>query len=46
MTELKFRKEDPVKIFVDNKTAIALAKHLIFHGRSKHIDTQISKFHL
>ncbi|XP_062205169.1 secreted RxLR effector protein 161-like [Phragmites australis] len=31
-----------VKLFVDNKSAVALMKNLVFHGRSKHIDT---KFH-
>ena len=31
-----------VKLFVDNKSAIALMKNPVFHGRSKHIDT---KFH-
>ncbi|XP_038896505.1 secreted RxLR effector protein 161-like [Benincasa hispida] len=36
--ELKFQMEDPMEIFVDNKSAIALAKNPVFHGRSKHID--------
>ncbi|XP_039115806.1 secreted RxLR effector protein 161-like [Dioscorea cayenensis subsp. rotundata] len=31
-----------VKLFVDNKSAMALMKNPVFHGRSKHIDT---KFH-
>ena len=31
-----------VKLFIDNKSAIALMKNPVFHGRSKHIDT---KFH-
>ena len=29
-------------VFMDNKSAIALGKNLVFHDRSKHIDT---KFH-
>lgn len=29
-----------VKLFVDNKLAIALMKNPVFHGRSKHIDTR------
>ncbi|XP_038887044.1 secreted RxLR effector protein 161-like [Benincasa hispida] len=37
--ELKFQMEGPMEIFVDNKSAIALAKNPVFHGRSKHIDT-------
>ena len=31
-----------VKLFIDNKSTIALMKNLVFHGRNKHIDT---KFH-
>ena len=38
--ELKFQMEGPMEIFVDNKSAIALAKNPVFHGRSKHIDTR------
>jgi hypothetical protein len=30
----------PVKLYVDNKSAIALMKNPLFHGRSKHIDTR------
>ncbi|KAG6528125.1 hypothetical protein ZIOFF_010274 [Zingiber officinale] len=30
----------PVTLFVDNKSTIALMKNLVFHGRSKHIDTR------
>ncbi|XP_020270504.1 uncharacterized protein LOC109845645 [Asparagus officinalis] len=30
----------PVTLFVDNKSAIALMKNPVFHGRSKHIDTR------
>ena len=29
---------DPVVIYIDNKSAIDLAKNPVFHGRSKHID--------
>lgn len=28
----------PITLFIDNKSAIDLAKNLVFHGRSKHID--------
>lgn len=28
----------PVVLYIDNKSAIDLAKNLVFHGRSKHID--------
>lgn len=30
--------ESPVVLYVDNKSAIDLAKNPVFHGRSKHID--------
>nr|GEY65711.1 ribonuclease H-like domain, reverse transcriptase, RNA-dependent DNA polymerase [Tanacetum cinerariifolium] len=32
--------EEKITIHVDNKSAIALMKNPIFHGRSKHIDTK------
>ena len=32
--------EDATEIFVDNKSAIALAKNLVYHDRTKHIDTR------
>jgi hypothetical protein len=31
---------EPTKILVDNKSAIALTKNLLFHVQSKHIDTR------
>ncbi|XP_074348951.1 secreted RxLR effector protein 161-like [Apium graveolens] len=30
----------PVTLFIDNKSAIDLAKNPVFHGRSKHIDVR------
>ncbi|KAG6520324.1 hypothetical protein ZIOFF_017373 [Zingiber officinale] len=41
-SELTGVEPKPVTLFVDNKSAIALMKNPVFHGRSKHIDT---KFH-
>lgn len=38
--ELIACKPKPVNLFVDNKSAIALMKNPVFHGRSKHIDTR------
>nr|GEV86710.1 ribonuclease H-like domain, reverse transcriptase, RNA-dependent DNA polymerase [Tanacetum cinerariifolium] len=32
--------EENITIYVDNKSTIALMKNLVFHGRSKHIDTK------
>jgi len=32
--------EDATKIFLDNKSALALAKNPVFHDRNKHIDTR------
>ena len=40
LQELRLSQEEPTKIFVDNKSAIALAKNPVFHNRSKHIDTR------
>lgn len=40
LKELGMSQEEPTKIFVDNKSAIALAKNPVFHDRSKHIDTR------
>ncbi|KAG6471101.1 hypothetical protein ZIOFF_072198 [Zingiber officinale] len=39
-SKLTGEKPKPVTLFVDNKSAIALMKNSIFHGRSKHIDTR------
>jgi len=43
MSEMKIRREEPIKMPEDSKSAISLAKHPIAYGRSKHIET---KFHL
>ncbi|KAK6147714.1 hypothetical protein DH2020_018626 [Rehmannia glutinosa] len=40
LKELSMSQEDPTEIYVDNKSAIALAKNPVFHNRSKHIDTR------
>ncbi|RDX87963.1 Copia protein, partial [Mucuna pruriens] len=40
MTEMKIRREEPMKMLIDNKSAISLAKHPIAHGISKHIETR------
>ncbi|KAJ4723526.1 Retrovirus-related Pol polyprotein from transposon TNT 1-94 [Melia azedarach] len=38
LKELRWSQEKPTKIYVDNKSAMALAKNPVFHDRSKHID--------
>lgn len=38
LNEITDTKHGPVVIYVDNKSAINLAKNPVFHGRSKHID--------
>ena len=38
MSELTATEPKVVPLFVDNNSAIALMKNLVFHGRSKHID--------
>lgn len=42
LQEMKVKEEGVVKLLVDNKSAINLAKHPIAHGRSKHIE---ARFH-
>ncbi|KAK2352556.1 putative mitochondrial protein [Trifolium repens] len=42
LEELKINYVKPMRLNVDNKSAISLAKNPIAHGRSKHIET---KFH-
>ncbi|CAM8990990.1 unnamed protein product [Rhodiola kirilowii] len=37
LEDLKHKQEGPTRIMCDNKSAIALAKNPVFHGRSKHI---------
>ena len=41
--ELTNKENKVVKLRVDNRSAIALCKNLVFHGRSKHIET---RFHM
>ena len=40
LKELSLPQEEPTKIYMDNKSAIALAKNPVFHDRRKHIDTR------
>ena len=42
MKELNLRDCSPMRLLIDNKSAIDLVKHPVVHGRSKHIKT---KFH-
>ena len=42
MEELNLRDCNPMRLLIDNKSTIDLAKHPVAHGRSKHIET---KFH-
>jgi len=41
--ELNLRDCSPMRLLIDSKLAIDLAKHPVAHSRSKHIET---KFHL
>ncbi|KAK8926339.1 hypothetical protein KSP39_PZI018277 [Platanthera zijinensis] len=38
--ELTGKESNTVKLFVDNRSTIALIKNPVFQGRSKHIDTR------
>nr|GEZ83150.1 ribonuclease H-like domain, reverse transcriptase, RNA-dependent DNA polymerase [Tanacetum cinerariifolium] len=40
LSKLTHSQEVKVTIQADNKSAISLMKNLVFHGRSKHIDTK------
>jgi len=40
LKHLGFPQENPTKIYIDNQSAIVLAKNLMYHERSKHIDTR------
>ncbi|GJU10671.1 ribonuclease H-like domain, reverse transcriptase, RNA-dependent DNA polymerase [Tanacetum coccineum] len=40
LSKLTHSQEEKITIQVDNKSAIALMKNPVFHGRSKHIDTK------
>nr|GEV23731.1 ribonuclease H-like domain, reverse transcriptase, RNA-dependent DNA polymerase [Tanacetum cinerariifolium] len=40
LSKLTHSEEEKITIMVDNKSAIALMKNPVFHGRSKHIDTK------
>jgi len=37
---LGFPQENPTEIYIDNRSAIALAKNLVYQERSKHINTR------
>nr|GEZ21660.1 arginine--tRNA ligase, chloroplastic/mitochondrial-like isoform X2 [Tanacetum cinerariifolium] len=43
LSKLTNIEEDKVTVKVDNKSAIALMKNPVFHGKSKHIDTKDMK---
>ncbi|KAK2984034.1 hypothetical protein RJ640_001195 [Escallonia rubra] len=45
LKELSFIQDESTQIYVDNKSAIALAKNPVFHDRSKHIDTRYHFIH-
>lgn len=40
LTQITDMKHCPVVIYIDNKSAIDLARNPVFHGRSKHIDVR------
>lgn len=39
---MKLKRDEGIKLFIDNKSAISLSKNPVTHGRSKYIET---KFH-
>jgi len=40
LKELWMSQKKPTEIYVDNSSAIVLAKNPVFHDRSKHIETR------
>jgi len=40
LKHLGFPQENPTEIYIDNRSAITLAKNPVYHERSKHIDTR------
>src|ERR1051325_10304069 len=40
LEDLKIMIEKPLKLLIDNKSAINLAKNPILHGKNKHIETK------
>jgi len=42
LKEMEIEVRIPIALFIDNKSAINLAKNLVLHGRRKHIE---AKFH-
>ncbi|PKA46909.1 Retrovirus-related Pol polyprotein from transposon TNT 1-94 [Apostasia shenzhenica] len=38
MKEFQIEQKEATSIYIDNKSALALAKNPVFHDRSKHID--------
>ena len=40
LKELQMLQDEAMKIFVDNKSTLALVKNLVFHDQSKHINTR------
>ena len=40
LQDLKIKVNKPLKLMIDNKSAINLAKNPVLHGRSKHIETK------
>lgn len=41
MEEMLLQVPKPMKLLIDNQSAIDLAKHPVAHGRSKHIETRL-----
>ena len=40
LKHLGFPQENPTEIYIDNRSAITLAKNPVYHERIKHIDTR------
>jgi hypothetical protein len=40
LTEIGFRRDDPTPLFIDNQSAIAIARNPEFHVHTKHIEVR------
>ncbi|KAK8319353.1 hypothetical protein V6Z11_A13G235700 [Gossypium hirsutum] len=41
LADLNLFQEEATEIFCDNKSAVAIAKNLVFHGKTKHFDIKL-----
>lgn len=45
LQEMKFKVSKSIRLMIDNKSSISIAKNPMMYGRSKHIDTKYHYMH-